>query len=84
VTINNLLPGHCATERLESYLAALAAARGASVEVVRSQIAAANPTGRVGRPEEFGAMCAFLASDHAGYMTGQNVLMDGGAYPGLF
>ncbi|HEV2533273.1 SDR family oxidoreductase, partial [Phenylobacterium sp.] len=84
VTINNLLPGHFATERLESYLTALAGARGVPVEAVREEVAAANPTGRVGRPEEFGAMCAFLASAHAGYMTGQNVLLDGGLYPGLF
>jgi 3-oxoacyl-[acyl-carrier protein] reductase len=84
VTINNLLPGHFATDRLESYFKALAAARGTSVEAVRAEVAAANPTGRVGRPEEFGAMCAFLASAHAGYLTGQNVLMDGGLYPGLF
>lgn len=84
VTINNLLPGHFATDRLESYFTALAAARGVPVETVRAEVAAANPTGRVGRPEEFGAMCAFLASAHAGYVNGQNVLMDGGLYPGLF
>jgi 3-oxoacyl-[acyl-carrier protein] reductase len=84
VTINNLLPGHFATGRLESYLAALAGARGVSVEAVRAAVAAANPTGRVGRPEEFGALCAVLASAHAGYVTGQNILMDGGLYPGLF
>jgi 3-oxoacyl-[acyl-carrier protein] reductase len=84
VTINNLLPGHFATDRLESYLQALAASRGTSVEAVRDEVAAANPSGRVGRPAEFGAMCAFLASAHAGYITGQNVLLDGGLYPGLF
>jgi 3-oxoacyl-[acyl-carrier protein] reductase len=84
VTINNLLPGHFATDRLESYYEALAAARGASLETVRAEVAASNPTGRVGLPPEFGAMCAFLASAHAGYVTGQNILMDGGAYPGLF
>ena len=84
VTINNLLPGHFATDRLESYLAALAASRGTPLEAVRAEVAAANPTGRVGQPAEFGAMCAFLASAHAGYVTGQNVLMDGGLYPGLF
>jgi 3-oxoacyl-[acyl-carrier protein] reductase len=84
VTINNLLPGHFATDRLESYLAALAGARGVSVEAVRDEVAAANPTGRVGRPEEFGAICAVLASAHAGYITGQNLLLDGGLYPGLF
>lgn len=84
VTINNLLPGHFATDRLESYFAALAAARGVAIEAVRAEVAQANPTGRVGQPAEFGATCAFLASAHAGYITGQNVLMDGGLYPGLF
>ena len=81
VTINNLLPGHFATDRLESYFQALSAARGVPIETVRAEVAAANPTGRVGRPQEFGAMCAFLASAHAGYVTGQNVLMDGVSYP---
>ena len=84
VTINNLLPGHFATDRLESYLGALAASRGLSLEAVREEVARANPTGRVGRPEEFGAMCAVLASAHAGYITGQNLLLDGGLFPGLF
>jgi len=84
VTINNLLPGHFATDRLESYLTALARARGVPVETVRDEVAKANPTGRVGRPEEFGAMCAVLASAHAGYITGQNLLLDGGLFPGLF
>lgn len=84
VTINNLLPGHFATDRLESYFTALAAQRGGAVEAVRAEVAAANPTGRVGDPAEFGATCAFLASAHAGYITGQNILMDGGAFPGLF
>jgi 3-oxoacyl-[acyl-carrier protein] reductase len=55
-----------------------------SPDTVRAEVAAANPTGRVGRPPEFGAMCAFPASDHAGYVTGQNILMDGGLFPGLF
>jgi 3-oxoacyl-[acyl-carrier protein] reductase len=84
VTINNLLPGHFATDRLEGYLTALASSRGAPVDAVRAEVAAANPTGRVGQPQEFGAACAFLASAHAGYITGQNLLMDGGLYPGLF
>jgi 3-oxoacyl-[acyl-carrier protein] reductase len=84
VTLNNLLPGHFATDRLESYLTALAASRGVPLETVRAEIANANPTGRVGQPAEFGAMCAVLASAHAGYLTGQNILIDGGLYPGLF
>jgi 3-oxoacyl-[acyl-carrier protein] reductase len=84
VTINNLLPGHFATDRLESYFAALSAQRGQPIEAVRAEVAAGNPTGRVGRPAEFGATCAFLASEHAGYINGQNILMDGGLFPGLF
>ena len=84
VTINNLLPGHFATGRLEAYYTAMAKARGAPVDEIRAQVAAANPTGRVGDPKEFGVMCAVLCSIHAGYITGQNLLMDGGAFPGLF
>ncbi len=84
VTINNLLPGHFATDRLEAYYAALSAARGQTVDQVRADVAAANPTGRVGDPAEFGAICAMLCSVHAGYVTGQSLLMDGGAFPGLF
>ncbi|HEY0435492.1 MAG TPA: SDR family oxidoreductase, partial [Phenylobacterium sp.] len=84
VTLNNLLPGHFATDRLEAYFTALAAQRGQPIETVRAQVAAANPTGRVGDPAEFGAACAFLASAQAGYITGQNLLLDGGAFPGLF
>jgi 3-oxoacyl-[acyl-carrier protein] reductase len=84
VTINNLLPGHFATDRLEAYYAALSAARGQPLEAVRAAVAAANPTGRVGDPAEFGALCAMLCSAHAGYVTGQNLLLDGGAFPGLF
>jgi 3-oxoacyl-[acyl-carrier protein] reductase len=84
VTINNLLPGHFDTDRLASYVGALATARGQSAEAVRRDIEAANPTGRAGRPDEFGATCAFLASEHAGYITGQNILLDGGHYPGVF
>ena len=84
VTINNLLPGHFDTDRLAGYLQAVATARGLSLEDARREVEAANPSGRVGRPEEFGAMCAFLASEHAGYLTGQNILLDGGNYPGVF
>jgi 3-oxoacyl-[acyl-carrier protein] reductase len=83
VTINNLLPGHFDTDRLKGYTASLATARSQSPEDVLQSIANANPTGRIGRPEEFGATCVFLASEHAGYITGQNILLDGGAYPGV-
>jgi 3-oxoacyl-[acyl-carrier protein] reductase len=84
VTINNLLPGTFDTDRLKSNLQALANNTKRPVDVVTRDIIAANPTKRLGHPDEFGATCAFLCSVHAGYITGQNVLIDGGAYPGTF
>lgn len=84
VTINNLLPGPFATDRLSQYAAKLGAERGMTAAAALSEMAQENPTRRVGRPEEFGAWCAFLASEHAGYVTAQNFLLDGGAYPGVF
>jgi 3-oxoacyl-[acyl-carrier protein] reductase len=84
VTVNNLLPGHFETDRLRGYASALAKQREIPLEQAWREIAERNPTGRVGQPAEFGAMCAFLASVHCGYVTGQNILMDGGAYPGVF
>ena len=84
VTINNLLPGTFDTDRLKSNLAALAKNSSREVNDVTEEIRTANPTKRFGHPDEFGAACAFLCSAHAGYMTGQNVLIDGGAYPGTF
>ncbi len=84
VTINNLLPGPFDTERLAAIASAAAAASGASVDAVREARRLQNPAQRFGTPAEFGAMCAFLCSSHAGYLTGQNILLDGGAYPGTF
>ncbi len=84
VTINNLLPGAFATDRLESTLAGAAAKTGQGVDAIRAARQAAIPAGRFGNAEEFGAICAFLCSVQAGYITGQNVLADGGAYPGTF
>ncbi|MFK0379598.1 SDR family oxidoreductase [Pandoraea sp. NPDC090278] len=84
VTINNLLPGAFDTDRLTATLKASAAKSGQSVEDMRGKRAAAVPARRFGQPEEFGATCAFLCSAHAGYIAGQNVLIDGGAYPGTF
>lgn len=83
VTINNLLPGRFSTGRLQSYIASVANARGIAAESAAQQMSSANPMRRFGRPEEFGTFCAFLASSHAAYMTGQNILLDGGEYPGL-
>ena len=82
VTINNILPGRFATDRLKSNLAANAARRGMPVEEVERASRAAIPAGRFGDPNEFGQLCAFLCSHHAAYITGQNILIDGGAYPG--
>lgn len=84
VTINNLLPGKFDTDRLTGTLQAAANKTGKSPEEVRRTQQASIPAGRFGTPQEFGAICAFLCSVHAGYMTGQNVLADGGAYPGTF
>ncbi len=84
VTINNLLPGAFDTDRLRSGMNVLAQKLGQAVEAVADQRRKAVPAQRFGNPREFGAMCAFLCSQHGGYITGQNLLMDGGAYPGTF
>jgi 3-oxoacyl-[acyl-carrier protein] reductase len=84
VTINNLLPGPFDTGRLHTTMAAPAEAAGTSVEEAIEARRFQNPAKRFGTPAEFGATCAFLCSERAGYMTGQNILLDGGAYPGTF
>jgi 3-oxoacyl-[acyl-carrier protein] reductase len=84
VTINNLLPGRFATDRLRANFEAQAKATGKSYEELRDAAMNETPSGRFGAPGEFGAICAFLCSVHAGYVAGQNVLVDGGAYPGTF
>tara|TARA_Y100000817_G_C16785372_1_gene512542 strand:- start:488 stop:1072 length:585 start_codon:yes stop_codon:yes gene_type:complete len=83
ITVNNLLPGFFHTKRLQQYLESVAASRNVTAKDVESERAAANPSRRSGNPDEFGAWCAFIASDHSGYMTGQNILLDGGSYPGV-
>lgn len=80
VTINSLLPGQHETDRIESLMQNAAKSKGISVEEARKQAYAANPSGRFGTPEEFGATCAFLCSTYAGYIVGQNILLDGGAF----
>jgi 3-oxoacyl-[acyl-carrier protein] reductase len=82
VTINNLLPGPFDTDRLRATIEATAKASGESLEAARAQRMAGNPAQRFGTPEEFGDMCAYLCSAQAGFITGQNVVLDGGAYPG--
>jgi 3-oxoacyl-[acyl-carrier protein] reductase len=84
VTINNLLPGIFDTDRLKSNLAAQAAKAGKSAEDVRAARISALPGKRLGDAEEFGKTCAFLCSQHAAYINGQNILIDGGSYPGTF
>ena len=78
VTINGLLPGPFATDRLRSTTAASAKQLGRSFEEVYAERMQQNPAGRYGTIEEFGAACAFLCSQHASYITGQNLLIDGG------
>ncbi len=84
VTINNLLPGLFATDRGRGYLAYRAAQEGVSAEAFEQQFYASSPAGRMGDPDEFGATCAFLCSAMNGYMTGQNILLDGGVYEGTY
>ena len=84
VTINNLLPGTFDTQRLAGNFAAVARREGLDADTVRAQRIAKHPARRLGRPEEFGAACAFLCSAHAGYINGQNLLLDGGSFPGTF
>jgi 3-oxoacyl-[acyl-carrier protein] reductase len=80
VTINNLLPGPFLTDRLRDNMRAAAASAKRSVDEEIALRAKANPTGRVGDPAEFGAACAFLCSVQAGFIVGQNLLIDGGAF----
>lgn len=84
VTINNLLPGTFDTARLAGNLAAQAQREGRDLEAVRAARIAKHPAHRFGRPQEFGAACAFLCSAHAGYINGQNLLLDGGSFAGVF
>lgn len=84
VTINNLLPGSFDTQRLRANIERAASQAGRDAGDIARDRAEAIPAGRFGTPEEFGEVCAFLCSQQAGYMTGQNVLLDGGAYPGTF
>ncbi len=79
VTINNLLPGIHATDRAVSLDSAVMKAKGISMEQARAEREAGIPVRRYGTPAEFGAACAFLCSRHAGFIVGQNVLLDGGA-----
>ncbi len=84
VTINSLLPGAFDTDRLRVTMQGAATKTGQPLDVLMSKRAGAIPAQRLGTSAEFGAVCAFICSVHAGYLTGQNILLDGGAYPGTF
>ncbi len=82
VTINGLLPGSFETDRFRDTVAARAQADGIDLDEMMQRVRDMNPAGRLGSPEEFGIACAYLCSAHAGYITGQNILLDGGLFPG--
>jgi len=84
VTVNHILPGAFATDRLTGLMRGAAEAAGRDAAAVARERAAAIPVGRFGEPDEFGKLCAFLCSAHAGYITGQNFLIDGGAFRAAF
>jgi 3-oxoacyl-[acyl-carrier protein] reductase len=84
VTINHMLPGAFDTDRLQSVLKRTAEQKGISVAEAAAARATTIPAKRFGQPAEFGAACAFLCSAHAGYITGQNLLIDGGTFNGAF
>jgi 3-oxoacyl-[acyl-carrier protein] reductase len=84
VTINFLLPGAFETDRLRAIFETAAKRDNTTPQAARAQRVASIPAKRVGRPEEFGAACAFLCSAHAGFITGHNLLIDGGAFPAAF
>jgi 3-oxoacyl-[acyl-carrier protein] reductase len=80
VTINNLLPGSFVTDRLRTTMKGAAAQSGRTIEEEMAARAEQNPSGRFGDPEEFGRACAFLCAASSGYIVGQNLLLDGGAF----
>ena len=83
VTVNCILPEKIETDRLAQMTRSLARARQVDEAVARAEMVGSIPAGRFGRPSEVGDACAFLCSDRAGYITGQNLQLDGGAYGGL-
>lgn len=83
VTINNLLPGAFATDRLNATYEKLSRDKGISLTEAQAGRLATIPAGRFGQPPEFGAACAYLCGAQSGYITGQNLLIDGGAFPGV-
>ena len=84
VTINNLLPGVFDSDAQKAHIRGMVQQTGKTFEELWEERGHSNPAGRYGRVEEIGACCAFICSVHAGYITAQNLLIDGGAYPGTF
>jgi 3-oxoacyl-[acyl-carrier protein] reductase len=84
VTINNLLPGIFDSDAQRRHIQGMLVEGGKTFDEIWQARAAANPAKRYGRPAELGGYCAFLCSEHAGFVTGQNLLIDGGSYPGTF
>jgi len=84
VTINNMLPEMILTDRARSGFGVMAERAGRPYDAFVESVTASLPARRLGTPEEFGKLCAFLCSAHAGYVTNQNIVVDGGHYPGLF
>ena len=84
VTINFVLPGTFDTDRFRSHVEATAKKKNISYEAAFAERVAIVPAKRIGQPDELGTMCAFLCSAYAGYITGQNILIDGGTFPGAF
>lgn len=83
ITCNTVAPGYIMTDRVESLITGMSEKSGMSYDDARRAITAGIPAGRIGSPEEFGALVAFLASERAAYITGETILIDGGAYRGL-
>ncbi len=83
VTINNMLPERIDTDRQRFMAERMMKQSNITMEEARSRMADALPAKRLGRPDEFGAACAFLCSEHAGFINGQHLQLDGGAYTGL-
>jgi 3-oxoacyl-[acyl-carrier protein] reductase len=84
VTVNNMLPGIFDSDAQHRHIRGMIAGTGKTFEQVFRERAAASTAKRYGDPAELGALCAFLCSVHAGYITGQSLLIDGGGYPGAF